>query len=442
MFKKILVANRGEAAVRIIRACHELNIEAVAIYSEADADSLHVKLADEAVCVGPPPTKDSYLNMPNVIGAAMITRCDAVHPGWGFFAENADFAEVCEQVGLVFIGPPANVIEQLGNKARARRIMDEAGVPVVPGTRGTIKAGMDVTKVARKFDYPLMVKAAAGGGGKGIRICHNDDELIRGVQLAQAEAKASFGSPEVYIEKFIPEPRHIEVQILADKYGRVIHLWERDCSVQVGHQKRIEETPATRLSKSLRAEITAKAVQAARAVGYVNAGTVEFLLDADGHFYFIEMNTRLQVEHPVTEMTTGVDICKEQIRIAAGEELRWQRHAPPAHGHAIECRLDARDPDNDWAPSPGRITHFVPPGGPGIRVDTHIYAGCEVPPYYDPLLAKIIAYASNREECVARMQRALEELQIEGVTTSLSFLRRVLGNAFFRQGNYTQATFD
>ncbi len=434
MFKRILVANRSEIAVRIIRACHELGIEAIAVHSEADREALHVQMADHSVCIGPPAARESYLNVPNIMSAAMIHGCDAIHPGLGFLAENADFAEICETCGITFIGPPAEAIGRMGDKARARRIMHEAGVPVIRGTSEAVEDEASILKAAADFGYPLRVKASLGGGGRGIRIVHSEDELLRSVQLARAEAKAAFGSPDVYLERDVQEPRHIEVQIMADKHGNVCHLWERECSVQTRfNQKLLEEAPAPRLGRPLRRRLADLAVHAAKAVGYVNAGTVEFLVDRYGNPFFLEMNTRLQVEHPITEMTTGSDIVKEQIRIAAGERLAWDK-APVAVGHAIECRIDARDTQRGFAPSPGRITLFVPPGGPGVRCDTHIYTGFEVTTFYDPLLAKVVVHGRDRFEAIRRMQRALREMRVEGIQTTRDYHLRILSNAFFRRG--------
>jgi len=439
MFKRVLIANRGEIAVRIIRACRELGVETVITHSEADRESLPVRLADRAVCIGGPAPRDSYLGIPNIITAALINECDAIHPGIAFHAENSVFAETVEQTGLAFIGPPSDVIEQMGDKARARQIMNKAGVPVVPGTKGVIEPGADVTKVARAFGYPLMIKAAAGGGGKGIRVVHNDDELMRSVDMSRAEAQAAFGVPDVYVEKLVVEPRHIEVQILGDKHGNVTHLWERDCSVQTtGHQKLLEEGPAAGLNENVRRMICEAAVKAARAVGYVSAGTVEFLVDKDDSFYFMEMNTRLQVEHPVTELITGVDLVKQQLMVAAGERMPWRNVRPQApNGHAIECRVDARNPDNQFAPSPGLITEWIMPGGPGVRVDTHCYAGYTVPTYYDPLLAKVLVHGASREEAIRRAERAMAETFVGGIRTTVDFHTRILKNAFFRRGEVT-----
>lgn len=436
MFKKILIANRGEIAVRIIRACKEMKIATVAVYSQADANSLHVRLADEAVCVGPPPNKDSYLNMPNIISAAVITGADAIHPGYAYFSEQPSFAEACEACNLVFIGPDAPAIEKMGDKAKAREIMQHAGVPVIPGTKGTVQSEQEAYRVAQKMGYPLLIKAAAGGGGRGIRLVHNEEDLAKSLKLAKSEAESSFGNPEVYIEKYIEDPRHIEIQVLADKHGNCIHLGERECSIQTArHQKMVEESPSVAVNASLRHKMGEAAVRAAKAVGYSSAGTVEFLLDKDGNFYFMEMNTRVQVEHPVTEAVTGVDIVQEMIRIAAGEKLSISQKNVEFKGHSIECRITAEDPDNGFAPSAGKIKTLNLPGGPGVRVDTHIYAGYEVPPYYDPLLAKIIVWARDRNEAITRMSRALGEFEISGIKTNVDFHKKIMGNAFFRKGD-------
>jgi len=435
MFKKILIANRGEIAVRVIRACRDMNIATVAVYSQADADSLHVKLADEAVCVGPPPNKDSYLNAPNIISAAVITGAEAVHPGYGYFSEVPSFAEACEACRLKFIGPKPLSIEKMGDKAKAREIMQNAGVPVIPGTKGVLQNEQEAFRVAAKMGYPVLVKAAAGGGGRGIRLVPNEEELAKVLKIAQTEAESAFGNPDVYMEKYIEEPRHIEVQVLADEHGNVVHLGERECSIQNGrHQKMLEEAPSVALTDSLRTKIGEAAVRAAKAVGYVNAGTVEFLLDNKGNFYFMEMNTRVQVEHPVTEAITGVDIVKEQIRIAAGEKLRLNQKDIKIRGHAIECRITAEDPDKGFTPSSGRIENLILPGGFGVRVDTHIYPGYVVPPYYDSLLAKLIAWGPSREEAISRMTRCLDEFTIEGLKTNISFHQKIMANEYFRRG--------
>jgi len=436
MFEKILIANRGEVAVRIIRACKELGIRTVAIYSEADRDSLHVQLADEAVCVGPGPSSESYLNIPRIIAAVEITDAEAIHPGYGFLAENAHFAEICESCGITFIGPPADVIRLMGDKAAARETIRRAGVPIVRGTRGPVGSQEEALANAKKIGYPVLVKAVAGGGGKGMKIAHNDVRLLHALAMAQAEAEAAFGSAEVYLEKYIEKPRHIEVQILADKHGDVIHLGERECSIQRRHQKLVEETPSPAIDKNLRRRITRAAVKAARAVRYVGAGTVEFLLDREGKFYFIEMNTRLQVEHPVTELVTGVDIVKEQIMIASGERLSIKQEDVKFTGAAIECRVNAEDPDNDFIPCAGRIERVVFPGGPGVRVDSHIYSGYTIPPFYDSMIAKVITYGKNRSEAIGRMIRALEECRVEGVKTTLPLLLRIVQDSHFQKGEY------
>ena len=438
MFKRILLANRGEIAVRIIRACRELGVESVVTYSQADADSLPVRMADHSVCIGGPAPRDSYLNIPSIITSALLHGCDAVHPGIGFLAESQVFAETVEQTGLTWIGPSAETIELVGDKAKAREIMNQAGVPVIPGTKGVIDPRADVTKVARAFGYPLMIKAAAGGGGKGIRVVHGDDELMKSIELSRNEAQSSFGCPDVYIEKLVVEPRHIEVQVLGDLHGTVTHLWERDCSVQTtNHQKLLEEGPAPNLGDTLRRRLCETAARAARAVGYVNAGTVEFLLDRDGEFYFMEMNARLQVEHPVTELITGVDLVKQQLLVAAGERQPWRHPRTVLSGHAIELRIDARNPDRNFAPSPGLIREWIMPGGPGIRIDTHCYAGYTVPSYYDPLLAKVLVYGATREEAIRRARRAVAETFVAPTETTTDFHGRILRNAFFQRGEHT-----
>lgn len=435
MFKRILIANRGEIALRVIRACRELDVEAVAVYSEADHDSLHVRLADQAVCIGPPAPRDSYLNTANIVSAAIITGAEAIHPGYGFLAENPSFAEICERVNIKFIGPTSHVIERMGNKAEARKLMITSEVPVVPGTEGIINNEKDAVAIARTIGYPIMVKAAAGGGGRGMRIVQNDSELVQGINTARAEAESAFGNGDVYIEKYIEEPRHVEVQILADEYGHVVHLGERDCSLQTNrHQKMLEESPCVALNPSVRNRIGEAAVRAAKAVGYTNAGTVEFLMGNRGDYYFMEMNTRIQVEHPVTEMVTGIDLVKEQIRIAAGERLGYRQRDIRLNGHAIECRITAEDPKKRFAPSVGTVTQFFPPGGMGVRIDTHLYGGYTIPPYYDSLLAKVICHGHNRNEAIKRMERALNEMVIEGIKTTLPFHRSILANAFFKRG--------
>lgn len=432
MFDKILIANRGEIAVRVIRACREMGIKTVAVYSEADAQSLHVRYADQALCIGPPDSAKSYLNVPRIIAAAEITDAEAVHPGYGFLAENPYFAEACEASNLAFLGPTYETITDVGDKAAARRIMARAGVPVVPGSDGPLKTEDDALDVADEVGFPVMVKAVAGGGGRGMRIVHTPAALAKAFATAAVEAEAAFGNPEVYVEKLIPRARHVEVQILGDGRGHVIHLGERDCSIQRRHQKLVEESPAPALSKKTREKIWAAAVAGARAVNYRSAGTVEFLVEEDESFYFIEVNARVQVEHPVSEMVTGVDIIKEQFRIAAGERL--PKNSPPTEGHAIECRINAEDPDRDFRPAPGKITNYVPPGGPGVRVDTHIYPGYAVPPHYDSLIAKLIVWAPGRDEAIARMARALAETAVEGVPTTIPFHYRVIQSGMFKDG--------
>lgn len=436
MFKKVLIANRGEIAVRIIRACKEMKIATVAVYSEADANCLHTKMADEAVCVGPPPNKESYLNMPNIITAAMITGADAIHPGYAYFSEQPGFADACEACNLTFIGPKASAIEKMGDKAKAREMMIEAGVPVIPGTKGIVESEQEAYKIAQKMGYPILIKAASGGGGRGIRLVQNDEELALQLKMAKAEAESSFGNPEVYIEKFIEDPRHIEVQILGDQHGHVIHLGERECSIQTDrHQKMLEEAPSAALTPQLRQKMGDAAIKAAKAAGYYSAGTVEFLLDKNGDFYFMEMNTRVQVEHPVTEAVTGVDIVREMIRIADGEKLSLTQKDVKIEGHSIECRITAEDPENGFKPSVGTVSNLILPGGLGVRVDTHLYSGYELPPYYDPLLAKLIVWGRDRNEAIARMSRCLGEFDIGGLKTNVEFHKKLMGNAFFRKGD-------
>ncbi|MHB1000719.1 MAG: acetyl-CoA carboxylase biotin carboxylase subunit [Armatimonadota bacterium] len=438
MFKKILIANRGEIAVRVIRACKEMKIATVAVYSQADADSLHVRLADESVCIGPPANKDSYLNAPNIISAALITGADAIHPGYGYFSEVPSFAEACEACKIKFIGPKSASIERMGDKARAREIMQAAGVPVIPGTKGVLQSEQEAAKLAAKMGYPVLIKASSGGGGRGIRLVQNEDELAKVLKIAQTEAEASFGNPDVYMEKYIEEPRHIEVQILADSYGHVIHLGERECSIQnARHQKMLEEAPSVALSTSLRNKIGDAAIKAAKAVGYENAGTVEFLVDSHKNFYFMEMNTRVQVEHPVTEMITGIDIVREQILIASGEKLDIHQKDVHIRGHAIECRITAEDPDRGFTPSSGIVGELVLPGGYGVRVDTHLYSGYTVPPYYDSLLGKLIVWGRDRNEAIARMARCLSEFKVDGLKTNIPFHEKIMANAFYRRGEFS-----
>jgi acetyl-CoA carboxylase biotin carboxylase subunit len=446
MLRKVLVANRGEIAVRIIRACHELGIRTVAVYSDADRASLHVKIADEAFCIGPAPTTQSYLNIPNIMSTAELLGVDGIHPGYGFLAENPRFAEIVTDHKIAFIGPPARAIEAMGDKAAARELMQKAGVPVVPGSNGPVPGERDAAAIARVVGYPLIIKAAAGGGGRGMRAVHTPQDLLAALQTAQQEAEAAFGDGRVYIEKYIEEPRHIEVQVLADRHGTMLHLGARDCSIQRRHQKLIEESPPPRLRERTLAGLTRAAVRAAQAIGYVNAGTVEFLVDTFENFYFMEMNTRIQVEHPVTEVVTGLDLVKEQIRIAAGDRLSIGQRDVEIRGHGLECRVNAEDPRHDFRPSPGPITTFVPPGGPGVRIDTHCYPGYVIPPHYDSLVAKVIVWGRDREEAIARMHRALTEFEIGGIKTTIPFHLKVLDNAFFRRGevytNFVQRRID
>ena len=433
---KILIANRGEIAVRIIRACKEMNIKTVAVYSEADKDALHARLADEAVCIGPAPSARSYLNIKNIIEAACITGADTIHPGFGFLSENAEFAKICEESNIKFIGPSSKVIDLLGNKSNSKELMKKAGVPVIPGSNGSIKGLKDAILIAEKIGYPVMIKAAAGGGGKGIRIVNNSSELETSYNIVKQEAKMSFNDDEIYIEKFIKNPRHVEIQILADEHGNIVHLGERDCSIQRKHQKIIEETPSTAIDEKLRNKMGAAAVKAAKVAGYTSCGTVEFLVDSDKNFYFMEMNTRIQVEHPITEMRTGIDIVKEQIRIAAGEELKFKQKDVEFRGHAIECRINAENPGKNFMPCPGTIKEINLPGGNGVRVDTAIYNGYTIPPNYDSMIAKIITHGATRNEAIAKMKRALEELVIDGVDTNRDFLFDIIKNPNFIRGSF------
>ncbi len=434
MFRKILIANRGEIALRIIRTCKELGIRTVAVYSEADRYSLHVRFADEAVCIGPGPSKESYLNIPRIIAAAEITNAEAIHPGYGFLAENAMFAEICESSGIKFIGPTPDAIEAMGDKALAKETMRKAGVPVIPGSDGVVETLEEAREIANEIGFPVMLKAAAGGGGKGMRMVMSDDELENAWQTARAEAEAAFGNPALYIEKFIEKPRHVEIQILADEHGNIIHLGERDCSIQRRHQKLIEESPSPIVTPELREAMGQAAIKGAKSVKYRNAGTIEFLVDKEGNFYFMEMNTRIQVEHPVTEMVYGIDIVREQIRIAAGEKLGIKQRQIKPNGHAIECRINAEDPFKGFRPSPGKITALHFPGGYGVRVDSHIYQEYVIPPYYDSMIAKLIVHARTRDEAIARMLRALEEFVIEGVHTTIPFHIKLLNSPEFRSG--------
>ncbi|MBL7196872.1 MAG: acetyl-CoA carboxylase biotin carboxylase subunit [Candidatus Omnitrophica bacterium] len=437
MFSKILIANRGEIALRIIRACKELNIRTVAVYSETDKDSLHVRFADEAVCIGSGPATNSYLNIPAIVSAAEITDVEAIHPGYGFLAENTHFAEICESCQIKFIGPNPESIRLMGDKMVARETMRKAGLLITPGSTSTVKSKEEALRIAHRIKYPVIIKAAAGGGGKGMRICHNDVRLISALMTAQTEAEASFGNPDVYIEKYIDEPRHIEFQIIADNYGRIVHLRERDCSIQRRHQKLLEESPSPALDSKLRKKIGEMAIRGAKAVNYHNVGTMEFLLDKNGDFYFMEMNTRVQVEHPVTEMVTNIDIIKEQIKIAAGEKLSFQQDDVKFNGHAIECRINAEDPQNHFIPSPGKIETLNLPGGPNVRVDTHIYQDYTISPYYDSMLAKLIVHGSNRRETINSMKRALDEFIIEPIKTTIPFHKQVLNNQSFKDGKFS-----
>lgn len=435
MKSKILIANRGEIAVRIIRACKELGIPCVAVYSTADKDSLHVKLADEAVCIGGNSSKESYLNVHHVLSAAIATGCNAIHPGYGFLAENAAFVDMVEECGITFIGPSASSIKLIGDKASARQIAIKSGVPVVEGSDGVIQDVKEGLKVAKKIGYPVMIKASSGGGGRGITIVRSDDEFALAFERTQLEAASSFGDDSLYVEKFIDAPRHIEIQIMADTLGNIVHLYERDCSIQRRNQKIIEEAPSVAVNDMLRRRIGAAAVKLAKAIQYVNAGTVEFLVDPKGNFYFIEMNTRIQVEHPVTEMITGIDIVKEQIKIAFGKELSFKQRDVRINGHAIESRINAEDPLRNFAPSPGKIHNILFPGGLGVRIDTHIYNGYEVPPFYDSLLAKLIVHAPTRKEAIRKMRVALEQFAIEGITSNVEYQYVIMHSPDFIKGN-------
>lgn len=437
MFRKILIANRGEIALRIIYACKELGIQTVAVYSEADRDSLHIRYADEAFCVGPAPSSKSYLNIPNIISAATIAGVDAIHPGYGFLAENARFVEICETHNIKFIGPSAEAIAKMGDKAQAKRMMEKAGVPVIPGSEGPVSDQKEALKLAAEIGYPVMIKASAGGGGRGMRIAHNEKDLIKSFQTAQAEAEASFNNPEVYLEKFIPNPRHIEVQILCDEHGNGVYLGERDCSLQRRHQKVLEEAPSPAVTPEMRKLLGETALRGAQAVGYTNAGTIEFLMDEKGNFYFMEMNTRIQVEHPVTEMVTGIDLVKKQIEIAAGAPLGLKQEDVKINGHAIECRINAEDPYKNFLPSPGEIQFYHPPGGPGVRVDSCAYTGYTIPPYYDSLIAKLVTWGKDREEAINRMARALDEFEIYGIASTILFHLEVIHHPLFRSGDVT-----
>ena len=435
MFSKILVANRGEIALRIIRACKEIGVRTVAIYSQPDVDSPHVHLADEAVCIGAAPASQSYLNIPAIISAAEITDVDAIHPGYGFLSENAHFAEICESCQIKFIGPRPAAIRAMGDKMAARETARKAGVPIISGTQEAVKDKEEALKVAKKIKYPVIIKAAAGGGGRGMRVCHNEVRLVSALLTAQHEAEKAFGNSAVYIEKYLEKPKHIEFQILADDHGHTVHLYERDCTIQRRHQKLLEEVPSPALDWKLRRRMGEMAVKVARVVDYTNAGTIEFLLDDDGRFYFIEMNTRVQVEHGITELVTGIDIVKEQVRIASGEKLSVKRQDKvPLRGHAIECRINAEDPANNFAPSPGKIERYHAPGGPGIRLDSHVHAGYTVSPYYDSMIGKLMAHGRNRGEAIGILQRALEEFIIEPIKTTVPLHREILKSPLFRRG--------
>ncbi len=433
---KILIANRGEIAVRIIRACKEMNLKTVAVYSEADKDSLHTRLADEAICIGPAGSNKSYLNYKNIIEAAYITGADSIHPGFGFLSENSQFAKICEESNIKFIGPSYEVIKLMGNKSNAKEMMEKAGVPVVPGSKGSVKSLKEAKEISNKIGFPVMIKAAAGGGGRGIRIVNSAEEVESSYNIVKQEAMNSFKDDEIYIEKYIQNPRHVEIQILADEHGNVVHLGERDCTVQRRNQKILEETPSTAIDDKLREKMGEAAIKAVKKVGYTSCGTVEFLVDKDKNFYFMEMNTRIQVEHPITEERTGIDIVKEQIRIAAGETLKLKQKDIEFKGHCIECRINAENPSKNFRPCPGKITGLILPGGNGIRIDTFVYAGYTIPPNYDSMIAKIIAFGKTRNEAISKMKRALEETVIEGVDTNIDFLFEIIRNPNFIRGKF------
>jgi acetyl-CoA carboxylase, biotin carboxylase subunit len=435
-FRKVLIANRGEIACRIIWACKEMGIKTVSVHSQADRNSLHVRFADESICIGPAPSAQSYLNIPSIISAAELYNVDAIHPGYGFLAESSQFAEICEACNIKFIGPRASVIKMMGDKVEARRAMQEAGVPILPGSPGPVQSGAEAKRVASEIGYPVIVKASAGGGGRGMRIVRSEGEIVRAVETASNEALAAFKNGDVYVERYIERPRHIEIQVMADEHGNCVHLGERDCSIQRRHQKLLEEAPSPALTPELRAGMGRVAVEACKRVGYSNAGTIEFLLDEDGRFYFMEMNTRVQVEHPVTEMVTLADIVRNQIRVAEGEELAYAQEDVIIVGHSIECRINAEDPDT-FAPSPGLITACNIPGGPGVRVDTAIYPGYFVPPYYDSMVAKLIVHARTRDLAIMRMRRALEAMVIEGIKTTVPLHQRIMEDPEFQSGNYS-----
>ncbi|MFA5004692.1 MAG: acetyl-CoA carboxylase biotin carboxylase subunit [Candidatus Omnitrophota bacterium] len=436
MFSKILIANRGEIALRIIRACHELGIRTVAVYSQADRNCLHVRFADEAICIGQAPSANSYLNIPAIISAAEISDVEAIHPGYGFLAENAHFAEICESCKITFIGPTPENMRLMGDKMAARITMQKAGLPIIPGSKAVIKNKEEALKTAKSIGYPVIIKAAAGGGGKGMRVCHNDLTLVSSLLTAQSEAEANFGNSSVYIEKYIERPRHIEVQVIADKHGHTLQLGERDCSIQRRHQKLLEEAPSCAVDSKMRKRLSELVVKAMKSINYVSCGTIEFLLDEkSGNFYFMEMNTRIQVEHPVTEMVTGIDLIKEQIRVASGEKIKIHQEDIKINGAAIECRINAEDAENNFMPSPGKIETLVLPGGPNVRVDTHIYAGYEVPPYYDSLIAKLIVRGANRQEAIKTMHRALSEFYIAPIKTTIPFHLKLMENPSFKKGD-------
>lgn len=434
-FSKVLIANRGEIALRILHTCEEMGIATVAVHSTIDRHALHVQFADESVCIGPPISSKSYLNIPNIIAAALSTNATAIHPGYGFLAENARFAEICADHKIAFIGPSPEAMMAMGDKSTAKKTMQKAGVPTVPGSRGLLESEVEAKTVAKQIGYPVILKATAGGGGRGMRLVRDESELNRLFQAAQGEAEAAFGNAGVYLEKFVERPRHIEFQIMADSYGNVIHLGERDCSIQRRHQKLLEEAPSGILDPELRTKMGEAAVLAAKSINYVGAGTVEFLLDDSGEFYFMEMNTRIQVEHPVTEMVTGLDLIAEQIRVAQGEKLRWTQEQVQLRGHAIECRINAEDPEHNFRPQPGRISGYLPPGGPGVRMDSHVYTDYEIPPYYDSLIGKLIVWGENREVAIKRMKRALRECAITGVKTTIGFHQKILEHPAFLAGN-------
>ncbi|WP_121615035.1 acetyl-CoA carboxylase biotin carboxylase subunit [Virgibacillus halodenitrificans] len=437
MIRKLLIANRGEIAVRIIRACKEMDITTVAVYSEADKEALHVQLADEAYCIGPTLSKDSYLNFTNIMSVATLTEVDAIHPGYGFLAENADFAEICKACNITFVGPTPEAIQQMGIKDVARETMEKANVPIVPGSDGIVENTDEAIEIAEKIGYPVIIKATAGGGGKGIRVARTEEDLIKGIQVTQKEAETAFGNPGVYIEKFIEDFRHVEIQILADEHGNVVHLGERDCSIQRRLQKLIEETPSPALTPKIREKMGEASVKAAKAVNYVGAGTIEYIFDRKSNdFYFMEMNTRIQVEHPVTELVTGVDLIKEQILIANGEKLSFKQEDIEFEGYAMECRINAENPFKNFMPSAGEIEMYLPPGGLGVRVDSAAYPGYRIPPYYDSMIAKLITYGKTREEAINRMKRSLDEFVVEGVYTTIPFHRQIMDHEVFIKGDF------